>query len=395
MVDQNNHRKRVCFLGGARYSQPLDATTEKKFRALAALGNMFVIGFSTDSRPRLFTQHARFYLLPKLRVRLLRQGLMLAVGPLLGLWCVLRHGVRILVTQGPYEGSAMAWAKIVARFLGCRVALVVETHGDFEESVFLYRRVFLPKLRRLLMRNVARFTFRHADVLRSISNATQQQQERWAPGKQVFQFITWTDIDTFLEASSDPGAPRPPNILYAGVLTPLKGVHHLVTAYARLTRDFPQARLILVGRQENKAYADQLRTQIQRLGLDGQVQFVGQVSQAELATWMSQACVSVLPSLSEGLGRVVVEAMAARTPVIGSRVGGIPQMIEDGVTGFLVQPRDESGLTEKLRWVLEHPVRARKMGDIAHAFARRFFSTEAYVEGYRQVFASAQRFLDR
>ena len=86
---------------------------------------------------------------------------------------------------------------------------------------------------------------------------------------------------------------------------------------------------------------------------------------------MRRACVFVLPSMSEGLGRVVVEAMATGTPVIGSQVGGIPEMVEDGVTGFLVQPGDETMLAERLRWILEHPDEAWEMGRRAHAFAKR------------------------
>jgi glycosyltransferase involved in cell wall biosynthesis len=383
----------VCFLGTARYSQPLDATAEKKFRALAALGQVSVIGFSSDARPRRFDQHARFYLLPRLRQRPLRQMLMLVVGPLLALWCVLRHGASVLVAQSPYEGGMLAWVKIAARWLGRRTALVVEAHGDFVESVFLQRRVAWSRLLRCLRRRTARFAFRNADLLRAISRATRAQQERWAPGKPVVQFITWTDIDVFLAAGSDPRAPRPPHILYAGVLTPLKGVHILIDAFARLAQDHPQAQLILAGRPQNEAYVRELRAQIERLGLEGRVWFTGQVPQAELARWMGRARVLVLPSLSEGLGRVVVEAMAAGTPVVGSCVGGIPEIVRDGETGFLVQPGDAAALAEKLHDVLARPVEVREMGDRCRAFAQQSFSTKAYVQGYQAVFEGARALL--
>src|SRR5574341_590142 len=108
---------------------------------------------------------------------------------------------------------------------------------------------------------------------------------------------------------------------------------------------------------------------------------------------MQRACVFVLPSISEGLGRVVVEAMATGTPVIGSDVGGIPDMVKDGETGFLVGPGDERTLAEKIRWVLEHGDHTRDMGTRARAFAESFFSTRAYIDGYRQIFAAAQTYL--
>ena len=125
---------------------------------------------------------------------------MFVLGPFLALWLILRHGVQVLVAQSPYEGFAAALAKKVAGWCGCRVALVVENHGDFEESLFMQRRIRLPRLYRFLMRRVAGFTLKHADGLRAISRSTRAQLERWVPGKPLVQFPTWTDIEVFLQA---------------------------------------------------------------------------------------------------------------------------------------------------------------------------------------------------
>ena len=383
---------KACFLGGARYSQPLDATSEKKWRLLSGLGEMFVIGFSQDLRPHRFTQHSHFYLLPKFPLPVLRYLAMFTVGSALALWLILRHGVRVLVAQSPYEGFAAAIAKVLARLVGLQVVLIVENHGDFEVSLFLQRRVRLPGLYRWLMRRTACFALRHADLLRAVSGSTRQQLEAWAPGKPLVQFPAWTDIEVFLEAGYR-DSPRKPIVLYAGVLIPGKGVHHLVRAFANVASEFPEVRLEIVGRDENPDYAKELRREVVRLGLDGRVFFVGEVSQVELAKRMRQACVFVLPSLSEGLGRVAVEAMATGTPVIGSCLGGIPEMVQDGLTGFLVPPGDEEALAERLRWVLEHPEEAEVMGYRAREFARSFFSSEAYLAGYKRLFEMAEEVL--
>jgi glycosyltransferase involved in cell wall biosynthesis len=108
--------------------------------------------------------------------------------------------------------------------------------------------------------------------------------------------------------------------------------------------------------------------------------------QSELAAWMAKASVLVLPSMSEGLGRVIIEAMATGTPVIGSRVGGIPEVIQDGVTGFLVPAGDEKAIAEKLRWIFANPDKARAMGDWARRSAERLFSTDSYVQNYKKIF---------
>ncbi|MGH8546816.1 MAG: glycosyltransferase family 4 protein [Gammaproteobacteria bacterium] len=381
---------RVCFIGGARYGRPLDATSEKKFRALKALGDLYIVGFSKTLRPRRYSEHARLYLMPNVPVSMLRYLEVFTVGTAIVCWLVARHGVNVVVTQSPYEGLAGAAAKKIAEWFGYRVCLVVENHGDFEESVFLQRRVVFSGLYRFLMQRVACFSLGHADLLRAISTSTRKQLERWVPEKSITQFPTWTDIDAFLQAGAGPERRSSQDIVYVGVLIPRKGVHHLIAAFGDVASDFPGARLVIVGSEDNKSYASGLKRQAKALGLEGRVLFMDTMAQAKLAVRMGKSRVCVLPSASEALGRVVIEAMATYTPVIGSNVGGIPDMVKDGESGFLVPPGDETVLAEKIRWILNHPEEAKAMGCKGRAFAEQFFSTEAYVSGYRRIFEAAR-----
>lgn len=383
---------KVCFVGGARYSQPLDDTSAKKFQLLAQLGEIFVIGFSQDMCPRWFKEHARFYLFPKWPLPILRYLTMFLVGPWLILWLIWRHRVQILIAQSPYEGFVAALAKKIAGWFGRKVVLVVESHGDFEESLFLQRRIRWTGLYRFLMRHVALFALKHADLLRAISNSTRDQLERWTPGKPVVQFPTWTDIEVFLEAGVT-GEKAVNAIAFVGVLIPLKGVHFLIDAFVQVSREFPDAQLWIIGKAENAGYTQSLKAQVARLGLNGHVMFMDAIPQQELARKIAQARVLVLPSVSEGLGRVVFEAMACGTPVIGSRVGGIKEMIEEGVTGFLVPPGDVDALAQRLKWILSHPEEAKQMGKRAREFAQRFFSLKAYQQSYARLFQMAESIL--
>jgi glycosyltransferase involved in cell wall biosynthesis len=381
---------KVCFMGGARYSSPLDPTSDKKFRALTTLGSLFVIGFSRDLRPRRFDQYARFYLLPNLSAAVLRYAELFMIGIPLALWLILRRDVQILVGQSPYEGFAAALAKKIAGWCGRRVVLVVENHGDFEESVFLQREIAFPQCYRFLMQRTAKFSLENADFVRAISSSTRKQLERWLPGRPVTQFPTWTDLDTFLRDDMNGERSGSQEIVYAGVLIPRKGVHYLIGAFERIAKEFPDACLVIVGSEDNRDYAQELKNQVKRLRLDRRVRFMKAMPQEKLARQMGKSRVCVLPSVSEALGRVVVEAMATKTPVIGSNVGGIPDMVTDGVSGFLVPPGDESALADKIRWFLGHPDEAEAMGHRARGFAERFFSAEAYVAGYRQIFEASR-----
>ena len=391
-VQQNNQpRFRVCNIGGTLYTRPLNSTMSKKFGALADFCEMFVVAFSVDKKPRVFSQHARFYLLPRLPVPLVRYGMAVTVGTLLVLWCIFRHDVRIIMAQSPFEGFIGAVAKIVAGVFRRRVALVVESHGDFEVAVFYQRRIPLPALYRLVMRLTASFAISRADLLRTVSGSSTEQLRRWDPDKTILQFPTWTDIEPFLQGRDDGESRRSHDILFAGVLIPRKGVHNLINAFASIAADVPEARLVIAGRTENKEYAAQVKAMVKEARLEQQVRFVGEVGQPQLAALMRKAAVFTLPTYSEGLPRVVWEAMAAGLPVVASAVSGIPELITEGETGFLIEPGDEQALAERLRWVLEHREEAAEVGRRARVYSESFYSTDVYLRGYRNLFEVAEK----
>ena len=230
---------KVCFFGGTRYDEPLDATSEKKFRAMKGLADLCVVGFSRDIHLRSFAEHARFYLLPLLPMPPLRYLELFVFGQILLSWLIVRQGVQVVVAQSPYEGFIAALAIKFVRILGYKARLVVEVHGDFESSLFLQREIRFASLYRFLMNHVGRYSIKQADLLRAISVSTKEQLKKRAAGKMIVQFPAWTDIETFLQSGSRAKAEPPQAILYAGVLTPLKGIHHLINAFVLIAKDFP------------------------------------------------------------------------------------------------------------------------------------------------------------
>jgi glycosyltransferase involved in cell wall biosynthesis len=380
---------KICWVGGTRYSNPLNPTLDAKWRAILSLGiDIFIIGFANGLHPRHFRQHAHFYLLPELPTSILRYAEMFFVVPPLLLWLIFRHNVAIIVAQSPFEGVAGALAKQIARLLGKRVSLAIESHGDFEVAVFGQRRVAFAGAYRWFMKRAARYSLRHADALRAVSGSSREQLEQWMPGTPVVQFMTWIDFEAFGTVKREQPLSQSWNLVCAAVLVPRKGQHILIEAFAQVADEFPAAKVWLVGKAENLEYAAQLKAQAEGLGLADRVVFVGAVAQAELADYMGRARALVLDSSSEGLPRVVMEAMNGGLVPIASAVSGTPEVIEDGVTGYLIPPEDVPALVKALRTMYcDQNIDA--MGARAQAFARHFFSQAAYVDGYRRLLETA------
>lgn len=378
---------KICFLGGARYTYPLSVTYQKKFTLLKNLGALFVIGFSVDWRPRFFHQSANFYLLANLPIPLLRYIQFYAIAPIILLWLVIRHKIQIVITQSPYEALAAVWVKNLVKWWGYSLSLVVESHGDFENYLFLQRQIPSAHLYKKTMQTTAHITLNQADVLRSISHAVREQLKRYAPDTPIVEFMAWTDISSFWSAGSQVTSvtSKQLTVVYVGVLIPRKGLTHLITAFAQVVGRVPASELHIIGRPENPDYFQSLKQQITEQELSAKVIFLPEMPQQELCYKVAQSTVLVLPSLSEGLGRVLIEAMAATTPVIGTTVGGIPDIIQDGLTGFLVPPGDADALAEKMIYLLENPSEVLAMGQRGREFVQSYFSPEIYYQGYQKI----------
>ena len=163
-------------------------------------------------------------------------------------------------------------------------------------------------------------------------------------------------------------APRPGPTL--GVLTRLdsrKGLPFLIRAVAEVRSDLPQARLLVGGEGQERP---NLERQVRSLGLTDCVEFVGPV--VEPTDFYRRLDLFVLPSLDEAFGLVLLEAMAVGLPVVGTTVGGVPEIVEDGLQGLLVPPADTHALADAIRSLGHDRVRRKQMGDAARRRALHF-----------------------
>lgn len=152
-----------------------------------------------------------------------------------------------------------------------------------------------------------------------------------------------------------------PLLLSVGRIIPQKGLHLLLAALDRLAKDHPRLGLAVVGEGTTRAV---LEADARRRGLDRRVVFTGFLEESLLPTAYSSADVYVLPSLWEVFGIVLLEAMACGLPCVGAEVGGIPEVVADGRTGFLFPRGDANALADRLRVLIEdEPLRRRMAGE--------------------------------
>jgi glycosyltransferase involved in cell wall biosynthesis len=147
--------------------------------------------------------------------------------------------------------------------------------------------------------------------------------------------------------------------LFVGRLAGVKGVPILIDAMSNLVEKHPDLRLRLVGDGPDRR---RLEADVEARGLGKRIEFLGYRSQAEVAEELARTDVFVLPSFAEGVPVVLMEAMAAQVPVVTTRIAGVPELVEDGVSGLLVPPGDSDAFTAALDALLADPDRRQALG---------------------------------
>ncbi len=176
----------------------------------------------------------------------------------------------------------------------------------------------------------------------------------------------------------------------AGRLHPWKGHRYLLEAAPDVVRRHPKAHFLFVGDSafsEQSAFRQELRDLARRLGIEGRVTWAG--TRSDMPRVMQALDLFVFPSLREPFGIVLIEAQACGKPVVGTRVGGIPEAFRDGETGVLVEPADSAGLARAMIEMLDHPERLQAMGAAGRRFVESTYSVGAMVARterlYREV----------
>lgn len=192
-------------------------------------------------------------------------------------------------------------------------------------------------------------------------------------------------LEEFATSRRDPGARRRPAgryLLTIAAHNPKKGLDVLLSAFARVADRHPDVRLLLLG---DGPLRDQLEAQASRLGLDERARFLGTRGRAETIELLQGCAVFVLASRAEPFGLAVLEALACGRPVVATKVGGIREIVRDGVDGLLVEPDDPAALAAAIDTFLDDPEAGRRCGRAGLLRAREF-TAEANSLEYESLF---------
>lgn len=273
-----------------------------------------------------------------------------------------------------------------------RIPLVVSLRGS-DVNVYPYRN----RLTFFLTSKV----IAEANKVTAVSGALKSAAERIArPQNGIEVIYTGCDLERFSFNEADRvtlreklGIPsESPVLIFVGHILKTKGVFELLKAFLIARQMHGDLHLIVVGDGED-FFA--LKQKAEAAQLSKWIHFLGARSHDEIPGWLSVADILVLPSWNEGLPNVVVEAMACKRPVIATRVGGIPEAVDDGKSGILIEKGDVEALANAISLLVSEPAKRVTMGLAGRQIVEQKFTWEKNAEStiavYEEVLRNASR----
>ena len=362
-------KPKVLFVSRERFRLPLDGAQKRKWDAVASVVEHRVLAAAAAGSP---TRDAHFHLVATAPV---------LDGPLFYLllpWRIARElrdfRPDAALVQGIHETAAFLVAR---RLAGVDTRVILDVQGDWHEATRLYG----SPLRRLLNPlndALAAPAVRGADAVRTVSTQT-TGLVRALGVEPAAVFPSYVDAPAFLERPPVP-LPERPRAVFVGVLERYKAFDTLVAAWRLAAPRVPDAALHVVG-------DGSLRDLVPH-----DVEWSQRLTSEEVAAAMDDSWVFCLPSRSEGLPRVALEAASRGRAIVGGNRAGIPDVVEHGVNGLLVDPDDPQELADALVRILSDRAYAERLGSAARRTGEEWAVTPAeYAEKLRTLIACASR----
>jgi glycosyltransferase involved in cell wall biosynthesis len=219
-----------------------------------------------------------------------------------------------------------------------------------------------------------------------VSSSTEAQVRKINKSKTIVRFPAWVDFDDFKDIEINRDKDSKFRILFIGSVTDRKKPHLIVEALNSIKKE--NVELLIVGPTPNSKYLETLKNLISEYALDDNVKFFGEVDRERVKSFYSEINLMILPSVSEGLARVIFESQATACPVLVTDAPGMGDIVIEGQTGYIFESNSIESLATKINQVEENYEEAIHIGTNAKDFILKNYSAENFKFSFKKIFDS-------
>ena len=372
--------KNVLFIAPTTYQLPLTDNLKKKFITLSEVCNVSVLAFA-NSKTFLNETYGNFYLNKKIKNRLINYFRIIQISIFTTHKIIKKENIDIVCFQDPVSSF---FSILFLKVRRAEVKIVVETHGDFIETLSLEKNLVLPRLYKKLFYIMAKYSIGKSNIIRAVSSSTEQQVLDIDSSKSVVRFPAWIDFKDFQNIEPKPLSKDKFNILFIGSVTDRKKPHMIIEAIQRINDK--SYHLSIVGPAPNEKYFKELKDLIDKLGLQNQVSLIGPVDRESVKDYYSTSNLMILPSISEGLARVIFESQVAMCPVLVTDAPGMSDIVIDGQTGYVFESNNLDSLSLKIEYINNNYDEASLVAKNAKGFILSNYSEDNFKFSFKKLF---------
>ena len=372
--------KNVLFIAPTTYQLPLTENLKKKFITLSEVCNVSVLAFA-NSKTFLNETYGNFYLNKKIKNRLINYFRIIQISIFTTHKIIKKENIDIVCFQDPVSSF---FSILFLKVRRAEVKIVVETHGDFIETLSLEKNLVLPRLYKKLFYIMAKYSIGKSSIIRAVSSSTEQQVLDIDSSKSVVRFPAWIDFKDFQNIEPKPLSKDKFNILFIGSVTDRKKPHMIIEAIQRINDK--SYHLSIVGPAPNEKYFKELKDLIDKSDLQNQVSLIGPVDRESVKDYYSTSNLMILPSISEGLARVIFESQVAMCPVLVTDAPGMSDIVIDGQTGYVFESNNLDSLSLKIEYIKNNYDEASLVAKNAKGFILSNYSEDNFKFSFKKLF---------
>ncbi len=372
--------KNVLFIAPTTYQLPLTENLKKKFITLSEVCNVSVLAFA-NSKTFLNETYGNFYLNKKIKNRLINYFRIIQISIFTTYKIIKKENIDIVCFQDPVSSF---FSILFLKARRTEVKIIVETHGDFIETLSLEKNLVLPRLYKKLFYIMAKYSIGKSNIIRAVSSSTEQQVLDIDSSKSVVRFPAWIDFKDFQNIEPKPLSKDKFNILFIGSVTDRKKPHMIIEAIQRINDK--SYHLSIVGPAPNEKYFKELKDLIDKSDLQNQVSLIGPVDRESVKDYYSTSNLMILPSISEGLARVIFESQVAMCPVLVTDAPGMSDIVIDGQTGYVFESNNLDSLSLKIEYIKNNYDEASLVAKNAKGFILSNYSEDNFKFSFKKLF---------